>query len=274
MITAVEVSRGQGTAFTFVLEDPSNGYALLDVTGLTPGVATLTSTSLAGIDGSVPQSSRRENRAITVTLELRPTVLYSVSELRQRLYTVLMPKMPVRLAFYQDDVADVVEIHGIVESAEPPIFSRNPGMIVTIVCNDVDFVDTIPTVVSGVLGTDLLVDYGGNVDTGFVYSLVVAGGTLNQLGFVITNPGYNDKRLELNATITPTRTLELNTQTRQKSALTRVSPSYLPDSVLYGITPASEWPTLSPGMNRVITWGDTALPMEFALSYRKRFGGL
>ena len=64
------------------------------------------------------------------------------------IYSYFMPKRPIRFVFYSDDMIPV-EIFGIVESVSVNPFSKDPEILVSIICPDPYFTALNPTVITG-----------------------------------------------------------------------------------------------------------------------------
>src|SRR5438067_3256109 len=176
MLTQLEVATSQGSLLSLPLSDTSSGFVVQQIDGMDPVKATLSSTGFAGLDGEQYQSARRETRNIKLQLGLQPDPLVdTVRDLRKRLYGYLMPKAQVTLTFYMDDGL-TVSIAGVVESFETTIFAQEPSVDISIICYDPDFYVPTPSTLTGNSTESTavtIVDYDGEVETGFVFTLNV-----------------------------------------------------------------------------------------------------
>jgi hypothetical protein len=278
MLIRVEVRTRQGTLLVLPLEDTSSGLYIEEIEGLDPVKATLVSSSFANVDGEQHHSSRREARDIKLKVGLETDyVTNSIRSLRARLYSYFMPKADVFLRFVHDDDF-AVDIVGVVETFETPIFTKEPQADISVRCFNPDFVVPSPRVLDLVTvdGTEadegwIDIDYEGTVETGFVVEL-----TLNRVEQALTiynqSPGGILRQLDFSALLAVGDKLRISTVAGSKGAtLTR---SGTLTSVLYGVTPQSAWLTLEQGINRfrVYATGTPAIP--YTLEYLTRYGGL
>lgn len=77
MIKSVKVTNYLEESKTFVLMDPeASGYLIEEITGLGPPTATINTTDMASIDGSIYNSARvgMRNIVLTLRLQFKPTV--------------------------------------------------------------------------------------------------------------------------------------------------------------------------------------------------------
>lgn len=273
MLTKVEVRNIQGALLSLPLEDMSSGFVLESIDGLDPVKATIVSSSFAQQDGAQYHSSRRETRNIILRLELDPDyVVDSVRDLRKRLYNFFMPKTEVKLRFYMSDGL-IVNISGRVESFETPLFTKEPGATVSILCFDPDFIDLTPIGLSGLstaTSTETLVNYTGTVETGLQFVLNVDR-PLTQFTFYHRPPDGTLRSLDFAASLVAGDVLTINTVTGAKGAiLTRAGSN---TSLLRGISPQSNWVELMSGSNQIRIYAVGA-GIPFTITYTTRYGGL
>lgn len=272
MLTKVEVRTPTGMLLTLPLDDVSDGIVVEDIQGMDPVKATLVSSSFANLDGSQHHSSRREARNILLTLGLEPDhVTNTVQDLRNNLYKFFMTKSTVNLRFFVDDLT--VEISGIVETFSADLFVKEPKVSISIMCFDPDFLALAPIEVEGDTVDDLtefLIDYEGTVETGIIFTLNVDR-VLDE--FTIYHRGPDDviKTLDFAADLVADDVITINTIPGNK-VVTLLRTATL-TSVLYGMTPQSNWVELKHGENylRVYAVGD---PIPFTIEYVPRYGGL
>lgn len=269
MINLVEVTNNQGSVLGLSLDQVESGLVLGEVEGLEPVKATIVSSSFAQQDGVQYQSSRRDQRDIKLNIDLEPDyAVDTVRSLRKQLYRFLMPKSAVKLRFHDDDGL-VVDIEGRVESFDAPLFTDEPNASINIICFNPDFVETTSEEVPGntvSTGTEFTIDYEGTVETGIIFTLNVnrampafsiyhrwPDGTLRQLDW--TYPLVNGNELII------------STIPGEKSA------KIAGTSVLYGITPQSNWIELQPGVNTFRVYSEGAA-VPFTIEYTNKYGGL
>lgn len=273
MLQRIEAVSPQGTLLNLPLEDLYTGFLTQKVEGLGPVKATITSSSFAQLDGSEYQSSRREERNITMNIALEPDwTLETVDTLRDKLYVHFMPKTRVELRFYSDN-KPVRYISGMVETCEPDHFSEDPEVNISIICNNPDFVDQTPQLIIGQTtaeSLDNIVEYEGSVETGFLFTLFVDR-TLSAFTIYHTDPSGFQQQLDFTGELLPGD--ELTIQTTPGSKFARLSRASVVSSYLYGISPQSNWHQLYPGDNiiRVFALGEE---IPYTLTYTRKYGGL
>lgn len=275
MLTQVEVRTDQGALLTLPLQDVSQGLIVEDIQGLDPVKATIVSSSFAQLDGEQYQSSRREKRNLIIKLALEPDyAVGSVQGLRNLLYQFFMPKSRVRLRFFSVD-QPTVDIEGRVETFVAPKFTKEPSATMSILCFDPDFRTPTPVIVPGTTvasGLETTHNYLGTVETGFVFRLMV---DRNISEFTIYHRPSDDslRALEFQA---PTPmiagdVLTISTQPGNKYAtLTRAG---IDTSILYGISPQSNWINLFPGPNKLRVYAEGAA-VPYSIEYTTKYGGL
>lgn len=273
MITQIETRNVQGSLLGLNVEDVTDGFVLEDVDGLHPVKATIVSSSFANLDKQEYQSSRRESRDITITIGMEPDYSsQTVSDLRKRLYGYFMPKSPVNLRLVDSDGLEV-EINGWVESCEAPLWAKEPQMIVVVRCLDSDFVELDPTVVPGntvSTVTEFEINYDGNVDTGIEFVLNV-NRTLGAFAIYQTPPDNTSRVIEFASSLVAGDILTIGTTPGEKEVvLTHLG---VDTSVLWAISPQSNWLTLMPGVNKFRVYA-TGAAIPFTITYKTRYGGL
>lgn len=253
MLTLVEAVNQQGVMVSLPLSNESSGIILRGINGLDPVDADLISTAFGGRDGQQPQSARRGSRNIVIMVDLDPRYGGgSAQDLRQILYPVFMPKTTVDLRFYLSTGLEVT-IKGQVESLNTPLFVKTPRAAISIICDDPDFHDVQEREYNYEAynsHVDHDVVYEGTVPTGMEFTVYVNGSTtINSIFFRQTTPSGRYKILEFNAPLTGLDQVIINTTPGQKSAVRKRSG--IETSILYGISPQSEWPLLEPGLNKI-----------------------
>lgn len=273
MLTKVEVRTSQGELLILPLEDVSSGFVVSDINGLDPVKATIVTSSFAQLDGSQYHSSKRESRNIILTLELRPDfAVDSVRDLRTLLYQFFMPKSEVDLRFFMLDGL-TVDISGRIESFESVLFTDEPQVTISLICFDPDFYDPVPVVLAGntTSGEEMTaLEYIGSVETGVILSLNVDR-DLTAFEFYHQPPNDALRSMEFALPLIAGDTLIITTSPGNKGAsLVR---SDVVSSVLYGVSPFSNWIELEPGSNLIRFYAEGAA-VPFTLEYTNKYGGL
>ena len=256
------------------LQDPDGGYLVKDIDGLDPVKANIVSSSFASRDGEQYQSSKREKRNILLKLGYEPDYAStSVKALRNALYQFFMPKSEVSLRFIDSD-NPYVDISGRVETFDSPLFAKNPEGTISILCMNPDFVD--PTVIlfegDTVSNTDEeVINYEGTVNTGVIFKLLVDRADVDNFTIYHRPPDNSLRSLVFAYPLADEDVVTINTVPGSKSAI--LTRSGADSSVLYGISPTSNWITLEPGINNIRVYAEGA-PIPFTIEYTNKFGGL
>lgn len=273
MLATVEVRNTQGSLLSLPLEDPSAGYVVADIEGLEPVKATLVSSGFANMDGEQYHSSRREKRNVVLRLSVEPDyVTESVRDLRNRLYEFFMPKTEVELRFIMNDGLSV-KIMGRIETFDFPLFARDPEATISLLCFDPDFVDVNARVFTGMTtdtSTETPIPYDGTIEAGITFSLFVDR-SLSLFHIHHRGPDGDVRSMTVAASLLAGDVVTINTRTGQKIAtLTRAG---ITTSLVYAVSPASEWTELGHGDN-LIRVQATGAAIPFQIDYADRYGGL
>lgn len=277
MLTVVEARNRQGALLALPLDDISDGLVLAEVEGLDPVNATIVSSGYAGADGSQYLSARRGDRNVKLVIELQPDyITTSVRDLRNRLYTYFMTKAEVNLRFYDSDGL-IVEIWGRVESCETALFTQEPTVNVSIICFDPDFLDLNPIQMNWTTSSSttdeagkLYIPYAGTVETGIELVLNV-NRPLTEFTLYHSPPDGTTRQMDFAESLVAGDILTISTVSGAKAAtLTRAGND---TSILYGISPQSNWIELMQGDNHLRLYAlGAAIP--FNITYTTRYGGL
>lgn len=269
----VEARNAPGGLLSFELADISDGLLLAKVDGLDPVKATLVSTSFAALDGEQFHSARREPRNITMKVELRPDYVTSTPEsLRSRIYDYFMPKTQVFLRLYSDSGL-TVNITGIVETCESTIFAQKPVMDISVMCFNPDFIDVDTATLEGSTvstTTETTVTYDGSVETGIVFTLNL-NRTLTDFTIYHRAPDGTLRQLDFSESLASGDILTITTTPGSKSAILTHSGS--DTSILNGVSPQSNWISLSKGDNTIRVFASGAA-IPFTITYMNKYGGL
>lgn len=273
MLTKIDVANNRGTNTTLFLDNPYTGLVLESIDGLDPVDAEITSSGLGTMDGEQYQSSRRGRRNIIFKFDVMAHYTQkSTKALRKELYAIFMPKTDVHFVFHFDD-DESLEISGRVESFAFPLFVKEPKATISIICFDPDFKSISPTLVTGntaLNNEELLIDYEGTTETGFIFRLPVTK-PLSKVSIQQIAPDNSMNRLEFDTPLVAGDTLHISTISGAKSA-NRLNGENS-NSVLYGVSPQADWLNLSEGPNRLRVYAEGAV-LPFTIEYHNRYGGL
>lgn len=273
MLTEVQAISVQGSLLQLPLGDISNGIALQDVGGLDPVKATIVSSSFPNETGEQYLASKREARDIKLELGLEPDYITELpSDVRNRVYQFFMPRTFVGLKLIHSNGL-IVDISGMVETCEAPVFSAEPRVDVSVRCFESDFVDLTPQVLNQSTANstfDFNLDYIGSVETGIEFDLLVDR-SVDEFTIYNTMPDGTPRQLDFAWPMVAGDILKINNVPGQKSI--KLVHAGVESSVLYGMTPQSSWIDLYPGTNKLRVYAEGA-PIPYTLTYFNRYGGL
>ncbi len=273
MLTGVDITGPQGDTLQLSLTNP-NGYLVKEIEGLDPVAASLTSSSMAQVDGAQPQNARRDIRNVTMKLGLRPNYDSStVQSLRSDLYSYLRPKQYVILSFYLDGNVYAIT-QGQVESVENSIFTQDPEVNISVLCYDPDLYAPNSQLVSSHTQADnittVTIPYEGSADAGFIFELNVDRG-ISSFSIVNITPDNVRRELQIVGSFSPGDLVTINTIPRQKAiTLTR---SGVTTSVLSSLSSVSQWPVFQTGDNLFAAYTD-GLGIPYDVIYTPKFEGI
>jgi hypothetical protein len=249
-----------------------------NIDGLDPVKASVSTTQYGPVDGAAYTGSNVPSRNIVLTVHPNPDWdTWSYESLRKLLYSYFMPKRPTRLVFYSDDM-DPVEIYGIVEGVSVNMFSKDPELLVSIICPDPYFTALDPTVLTGQTvrpgGATVDVDYNGSIETGITVVVSwVSGAAPTSIGIKIGDPTL--PYLTIASSVDATKYFEMSSIRMLKfveniSLANGVSTNLLSK---VQIPEGSSWPAIQPGINKFSVITDQGV-QDWELTYYERFGGL
>lgn len=262
---------GDGNAKTDLIQ-------IRNIDGLDPVRASVNTSPRGSVDGETYTGSNIPKRNIVLTLHPNPNWDdWTYEKLRRLLYSYFMPKRPTRLVFYSDDMIPV-EIFGVVESVAVNMFSKDPELIVSVICPDPYFTALDPVVLTGQTiragGTVVSVDYKGSIETGMKVKVTsVSGPAPTVIGIQIGDPTVS--YFNILATVSASMYFEMSSVHMQKF----VQNVNIGSGVITNLLPKVElpegslWPVIQPGINEFSVITDQGV-QDWELSYFERFGGL
>lgn len=273
MLQQLDITNSRGNVLSLQMEQDEGPYQINSIEGLDPGKATLVSTSSAGQDGETYQSSKRPPRNIKLKLDFDPDFgAKSYSELRNDLYAWFMPRARITMRYFLS-TGLYVDIDGIVESMDSPLFVDDPDVTISIMCYQPDFVDARIVSLPGFTvadSTTTVIDYPGTVEAGTVLTINF-NRAASSFSIYNTDEGGNPQQLDFTDPILSGDVLVISSLVGNKG-ITRTRTG-VSSSVLYGRSSQSSWIKLREGENqfRVYASGD---PIPYTLEYVVRYGGL
>lgn len=245
------------------------------ISGLDPVKASVNTSPYGSVDGASYVGSSVLSRNIVLTLHPNPDwVTWSYERLRRLLYQYFMPKRPVRLVFYSDDMIPV-EISGVVEDVAVNIFSKDPELNVSVICPDPYFTALEGTVLTGVTNAaPVVIDYNGTVEAGMhVKVTATPDAAPSDIAIQIGDPRIS--YFAVTATVNPTLYFEVNSLPMKKFVQNVNIGTGIITNLLsqIHIQEGSLWPSFQPGENEFSIITDHGVH-DWELTYFERFGGL
>jgi hypothetical protein len=248
---------------------------LRNVDGLDPIKATVNTSPYGSVDGSSYVGASVLSRNIVLTLHPNPDwVNWTYEKLRKLIYQYFMPKRPTRLVFYSDDMIPV-EISGVVEDVSINIFSKDPELLVSIICPDPYFTALNGIVLTGQTNDDpVVIDYNGTIEAGMHVKVTATPDTApSDIAIQLGDPRI--AYFAVAATVNPTLYFEMNSLPMKKFVQNVNIGSGVITNLLsmIHIQEGSLWPGLQPGDNEFSVITDLGVH-DWELTYFERFGGL
>ena len=246
------------------------------INGLDPVKASVNTSPYGSVDGAAYIDSNVLTRNIVLTVGLNPDWdEWTYESLRRLLYSYFMPKRPVQLVFYSDDM-DPVQIKGVVESAEINAFSKDPEFVISVICPDPYFVALEPTILTGQSiragGTVTEVQYDGNIETGFFVQVTHSTSPdPTTIGIQVGDPQLS--YFNVAAVVSASKDFEMSSLAMQKFVQNVDLSTGVISNLLSKIQQGSDWPLLQPGVNDFSVITDTGV-QDWELTYYERFGGI
>lgn len=273
-LTQVDFTNSRGNILILPMdEDEAGGYQVAEIEGLDPGKAILVSRGSAGSDGEKFQSAKRPPRNIKIKLDFDPGFdSKDYSELRNDLYAWFMPKSAVSMRYHLD-TGLYLDIQGIVESCDSPLFEDDPDATISVMCYKPDFLDPNMVTLNGMTvsdSTDTDIEYPGTVEAGTVVTLN-CNRDVAEFSIYNRDEGGNSYQLDFTEPLLAGDQLIISSL-RGNKGITRIRAG-VSSSLLYGRSPQSTWINFFEGMNhfRVYAEGD---PIPYVVEYIARYGGL
>jgi hypothetical protein len=280
VLTEVKAYSSWRSAPTLLLD--ANGRPETDfiqirnIDGLDPVKASVSTSPRGYVDGVTYTGSDVPARNIVLTIHPNPDWLtWTFESLRRLIYQYFMPKRPVRLVFYSDDIGPV-EISGIVEGVTVNQFSKDPELQVSVICPDPYFTALNPTVVTGQTiragGVTTIVPYNGTVESGVIVKVTyTSGADPTSIGIQLGDPslGYFNVAAAVNSTLY----FEMSSIPMQKFVQNINIGTGVIDNLLSDVEDGSSWLVLQPGDNEFSVVTDQGV-QDWELSFYERFGGL
>jgi hypothetical protein len=245
-----------------------------NIDGLNPAKASVSTSLYGSVDGASLMGSGVGTRNIVLTVHPNPDWLtWSFESLRRLIYSYFMPKRDVRLVFESDEIPPV-EITGVVEDVSVNMFSKDQEFLVSIICPDPYFITVDPVILTGQANEaqPRIIDYGGDIETGFnVKVSFSSGASPTAIEVQIGVPIIND--FVVKASVNNTNYFNLNSIKLRKYVQNINTSDGTITSLLSSILEGSTWPMFQPGENEFLVKTDLGI-QDWELTYYERYGGL
>lgn len=272
MLNKVVFTTQRGATLELPLVGSLNGYTVRDIEGLDPSKAQLISSSFALLAGEQYQTSHTEKRNLVFKLGYDLGHSQSVFTRRQNLYSFFMPGSELNMKYYIEGIP-VVELNGVAEDCDSPMFTDDPQATIIVVAHQPYFTSLDTFVLNSTTTASPRADtltYRGSVPTGFTYSMLLN----RSLTRLTINHNFSNgvgSSFEFAGNMLSGDLIEFETVDGNKGAYS--TRNGIRQSVLYGVSPSSNWIDLYPGDNTLRVYADGP-PIPYTIEYRERYGGL
>lgn len=123
---------GESIKINLSEEFPDHGIIIVGMNGISSPTANINTTELASMDGSMFNSSKAQQR--NITLQFMYTFAPTIEDSRQRTYRYFPIKKEVEVEIETDN--RILVTKGYVETNEPDIFSEQETSQISIICPD------------------------------------------------------------------------------------------------------------------------------------------
>lgn len=287
MLTQVEIVCSGQTLTLPILSAVDSPVQIVDIEGLGPVNADISSIRRANLLGESPTSSSIGKRNIVLTFRLNPdwSINQSLGALRATLYRYFRPSADVDVKLTADHLPGVVKVAGKIESMDPDMFSPDPQMRVSILCFDPYFtMETLgtfsdnPIPASGSAATELSVL--GTEEVGVLLVIEKYSSGSDYVGTIDFWTNYSDNATKMaigSITISDDHELHISTEPGNKYIKRKTKSTGAWTFYTYTLGSNIIWPLLKPDMFGSANWRiqcQTASKLKSTLTYKQRFGGI
>lgn len=285
MLTSLEVINPKvlSPTITYTSDRISNDpIQILDVKGLGPVAASISSTPYGLVDGETYTGSSVGKRNIVLTVGFKPDNYNnrSIDALRKELYTYFMPKSFVQLRFKGYHIPEL-SIDAYVETCEINHYSASPEAQISLICPDPHFKGVVEeshtgSVVVLASSTVTTIHYPGTVPTGVRVRIDrLTGAFTGTFKLSAVSPALQYFELQ-NTTVDSTYSIEISSEAGNKYAKSLlVSNPATTTSLLNKTVTDVDWIVLYPGLNDFAVRSNfTGSTFKWTLNYTPKYGGL
>ena len=280
-----------------------SGFIVLPSEGLVePAKATINTTRVATLDGTMYNSAYLEQRDITLNLQFMETDTETIEDIRLKSYKYFPERRQIKLVIETDKYT--VETHGYVEHNKPDVFSETEGTAITILCNDpyLYSIDPIVSVFSGVnpvfefpfsneslteplleFGsienkTEAVIYYDGDSEVGMTMTIHAIGTVKNLSIYNVTSRkqmNIDTSKLEIltGNGIIAGDTITIETKEKHKSITLLRDGAVI--NILNCLDRGTDWLTLSKGDNIIAYRAEEGgMNVQFKVTYKNAYEGV
>lgn len=263
----------------------SSAYDVIKIDGLNPPSATINVNDIAGLNGSIYNSSRINSRNIVIYLNIK----FPVEENRQLLYDYFRVGQKIKLRFKNKNRN--VFIDGYVETFENDLFGMTQQPQISVICPDPFFKESVSTTVdfSKVIS---LFEFPFAIDENIEFSQIkssvvetVKAGDV-EMGMIITLTAMSDQILNpkiynrtaqkffgLGISMNQYDVITINTNIGKKSVTLMRSGKNT--NIISKLAPNSAWLILTPGANEISYDADKGSEnLALNLNFYRNYGGI
>lgn len=184
MLTSVRVYRPDNDFVEFSFDNSANDFFVKNISGLGVDRSVVIEDSVS-VPGGFYQHSKTNSRNVVMKLGYSNSIVPMATR-RRGLMSYFVPGSAVRMEFDTDSLP-TVQLFGVVETAEAPVFGQDPDVSISILCSNPYFealVDTVSPLVVTVSGGIHTLNYEGSVPVGLKWTgSHTADAAINDLHF-------------------------------------------------------------------------------------------
>lgn len=276
-LSQIDVHSYMGELLELPLRAPST-FPVLDVEGLGPVAANISSSQNANVDGLVFSNTSRGGRDIRLRLGLNVVAGgESVADARLRLYSIFAVAQPVKLVIKREGKPDLT-ISGIVESATHNMFSPKLEFVIVIRCEKTLLMFTEERSITGAVTQtsipEVTIQNNGSEIIGFEFQFMFFGGSGATVSLGLTNSFGRTENMYWSGLFSDSLIVETVTRPGERS-ISQIDTS-VETPALQLLRSDSVWGRLYPGVNRIqpnTTIGNPITIMAWTMKYTEAMGG-
>lgn len=258
--------------FPLGVSPTSGGYSIRSIDGLGPVKAEVSYSDYALLPGGVFHSANTGIRNIVLRAGYTPDYAsnQTVQSMRKDLYSIAIPGRKVRLYFYDDGVW-TYWIDGYVETHEPSIFTIDPEVQISILCVDTTFASPNNTSLTGVSGTNTIIQYAGDAPRGFIFEATL--GSAVTWFQVRRHVSGGNQIVQVNRALAAGSRIRIQLERGYKGASLVNSSGMVLENLMGRLQIVNDWPELIKGTNSIGV-SASAGTVSYKITYRDHYLGI